>query len=197
METEILKMKRKQLPLFTPIFILLSSIGLSNTTFALNLSQVDIAKSKVSFLSKQMNVPVEGKFDKFNAKLNLDTDKVETAKASIQIELASIDTGSKEGNEEVYGKKWFDTKQFPVAQFDLKKARKLGEGKIELIGDLSIKGKTKPLTTIAHLKILGNQASIDGSFIFKRLDYFIGEGVWGDVDVVANEVQIRYQLLLK
>jgi polyisoprenoid-binding protein YceI len=197
MQKEILKMKRNVLPVFTPLLILLLSIGLSNTSFALNLSQVDIAKSKVSFVSKQMNVPVEGKFDKFNANVKLDTDKVEAAKGSIQIELGSIDTGSKEGNEEVAGKKWFDTKQFPIAKFELKKAKKLSEGKIELTGDLSIKGKTKPLTTIANLKISGNQATIDGSFIFKRLDYVIGEGIWGDVDVVANEVQIRYQLLLK
>jgi polyisoprenoid-binding protein YceI len=169
----------------------------SGAALAVTLSQVDPAKSTVTFVSKQMNVPVEGKFGKFKSNVKLDTDKIETAKGSIEIELASIDTGSKEGNEEVAGKKWFDTKQFPIAKFELKKAKKISEGKIELTGDLSIKGKTKPLTTVANLKVSGNQATIDGTFVFKRLDYLIGEGIWGDVDVVANEVQIKYQLLLK
>lgn len=170
---------------------------ISGLAFAINLSQVDPTKSSVTFVSKQMNVPVEGKFSKFKSNVKLDTDKVESAKGSIEIELASIDTGSKEGNEEVAGKKWFDTKQYPIAKFELKKAKKISEGKIELAGDLSIKGKTKPLTTVANLKISGNQATIEGTFVFKRLDYVIGEGIWGDVDVVANEVQIKYQLLLK
>ncbi len=170
---------------------------ISGLAFAINLSQVDPTKSSVTFVSKQMNVPVEGKFSKFKSNVKLDTDKVESAKGSIEIELASIDTGSKEGNEEVAGKKWFDTKQYPIAKFELKKANKISEGKIELAGDLSIKGKTKPLTTVANLKISGNQATIEGTFVFKRLDYVIGEGIWGDVDVVANEVQIKYQLLLK
>lgn len=172
-------------------------VMISGTALALSLSQIDPTKSSVTFISKQMNVPVEGKFGKFKSTVKLDTDKIEAAKGSIEIELASIDTGSKESNEEVAGKKWFDTKQFPVAKFELKKAKKISDTKIELTGDLSIKGKTKPLTTVANLKISGNQATIDGSFVFKRLDYVIGEGIWGDVDVVANEVQIKYQLLLK
>lgn len=183
--------------LYTLILSILISFGISSLAFAANLTQVDLANSKVTFVSKQMNVPVEGKFAKFKTNVKLDTDKVDAAKGSIEIELGSIDTGSKEGNEEVAGKKWFDIKQFPIAKFELKKAKKVSDGKIELSGDLSIKGKTKPLTTVANLKISGKEATLDGSFVFKRLDYNIGEGVWGDVDVVANEVQIRYHFLLK
>lgn len=181
--------------IFASLFLL--NVGFSQASMAATLNQLDAGASKVTFVSKQMNVPVEGKFSKFKANLKLDTDKIEAAKGSMEIELASIDTGSKEGNEEVLGKKWFDIKQFPNAKFELKKAKKLGDGKIELTGDLTIKGKTKPLTTIATLKTASNQATLEGSFIFKRLDYTIGEGVWGDVDVVANEVQIRYHLTLK
>lgn len=171
--------------------------SLSSLAQAITLNQVDSGQSKVTFVSKQMNVPVEGKFSKFKTNVKLDTDKIESTKGSIEIDLASIDTGSKEGNEEVIGKKWFDIKQFPVAKFELKQAKKVGDGKIELLGDLSIKGKTKPLSTVASLKVSGKDATLSGTFVFKRLDYAIGEGVWGDVDVVANEVQIKYQFLLK
>ena len=37
---------------------------------------------------------------------------------------------------------------------------------------------------------------IDGNFSVKRLQFNIGEGAWKDTDTVADEVQIRYQLLL-
>jgi polyisoprenoid-binding protein YceI len=37
---------------------------------------------------------------------------------------------------------------------------------------------------------------VDGSFPLKRLDYGIGSGVWGDTSVVADEVQVRFHLVL-
>lgn len=176
--------------------ILMSAL-ISNQSMATTVTQLDNTKSQVSFVSKQMGVPAPGKFKKFSANLKLDTDKIEAAQASMSIDLASIDTGSKEGNDEVLSKNWFNVKQFPVAKFDLKSAKNLGNGKVQLDGELTVKGKTKPLSSIATLNVKGKLVELDGTFVFKRLDYAIGEGTWGDVDVVANEIQIRYQLVLK
>lgn len=39
------------------------------------LAQVDLAKSSVTATSKQMNVPVEGKFKKFSAQISFDPAK--------------------------------------------------------------------------------------------------------------------------
>ena len=177
--------------------VLISTLVIGTTAHAATLTKVDNAKSAIDFTSKQMGVAVDGNFKKFEATVSIDPEKVENAKGSISIDLASINTGSKEGDSEVQGKNWFNVKSFPTARFDLKSVKNAGNGHLVLTGELSIKGKTKPITTEATLKVNGNTALLDGKFIFKRLDFTIGEGQWGDVDVVANDVNIYYKLLLK
>ena len=177
--------------------ILSLAIGLGFHASAATFTKIDNAKSSIDFTSKQMGVAVDGNFKKFEANVSLDPEKVDSAKGWISIDLASINTGSKEGNDEVQGKNWFSVKNFPNARFELKSIKSAGNGHLTLNGDLTIKGKTKPITTEATLKVNGNSAILDGKFIFKRLDFSIGEGQWGDVDVVANDVNIHYKLLLK
>ena len=174
-----------------------SAVVISFNASAGNFTKVDNSKSSINFTSKQMGVAVDGNFKKFEANVSLDPEKIESAKGWISIELASINTGSKEGNDEVQGKNWFSVKSFPNARFDLKNIKSAGNGHLTITGDLTIKGKTKPITTEATLKVNGNSAILEGKFIFKRLDFSIGEGQWGDVDVVANDVNIHYKLLLK
>ena len=78
---------------------------------------VDYARSEITFVSKQMNVPVQGRFKKFTAQIVFDPKKLASAKAEIAVELASIDTGSDEADEEVGKKGWFNTSAFPTAKF--------------------------------------------------------------------------------
>ncbi len=74
-------------------------------------------QSSITFVSKQMGVPVEGNFRKFAARIAVDPARLEAGTAHIDIELASIDTGNTEVDTEVAGKAWFDTKNHPVASF--------------------------------------------------------------------------------
>ena len=69
-------------------------------------------KIKIDFVSKQMGVPVEGTFGKAIASVNFDKANAAASKAEIDIELASIDTGSDEANTEVKREGWFDVEKF-------------------------------------------------------------------------------------
>lgn len=179
------------------LLLIASALAISVNANAATFTKIDNAKSSIDFTSKQMGVAVDGNFKKFEANVSLDPEKIDSAKGWISIDLASINTGSKEGNDEVQGKNWFSVKTFPNARFELKSIKSSGNGHLSINGDLTIKGKTRPITTEATLKVNGNSAILDGKFIFKRLDFSIGEGQWGDVDVVANDVNIHYKLLLK
>ena len=53
-----------------------SLIGMSLSTQAVTFNKVLLDQSQLSFVSKQMNVPVEGKFKEFTAIINFDTAKV-------------------------------------------------------------------------------------------------------------------------
>lgn len=162
---------------------------------AIEFNQFQPSKSSLSFVSKQMNVPVEGQFKSFRSKLAFDPAKPAAAKAELEIDLASIDAGSKDANDEVAGKAWFNTKAFPVAKFVSAAVKPLGNNRFDVSGKMTIKGKTLDLTTPVTVTQQGNSASFDGSLVLKRADYGIGDGIWADFGTVANEVQIKFRLV--
>ncbi|MDP1635575.1 MAG: YceI family protein, partial [Gallionellaceae bacterium] len=107
-----------------------------------------------------------------------------------------IDTGSDEGNQEVVGKPWFNAKVFPVAGFISTGLKALGGNRYEARGKLTIKGKTLDVTAPVSFTQAGNKGTFEGAFTIKRLDYAIGEGIWADLDTVANEIQIKFRLVV-
>ena len=162
---------------------------------AIQFNQMLSDKSSITFAYKQMNVPLDGKFKKFVAQIDFDPAKPEAAQAKFDIDLASIDTGSSDGDEEVAGKDWFNAKAFPTAKFVSTGVKSLGANRFEVQGKLTIKGKTLPVSAPFTFKPDAAVAMFDGSLTIKRLDYAIGEGEWADVSTVANEVQIKFHIV--
>jgi polyisoprenoid-binding protein YceI len=161
---------------------------------AVEYTQVQADKSAVNFVYKQMGVAVDGKFKKFSSQLNFDPAKPTAAKASFDVELASVDTGADEGDQEVAGKVWFNTKAFPTAKFVSGSVKALGGNKYEVAGLLSIKGKTQDVVVPATFTQHGNTGVFDGSFVIRRADFSIGEGSWAKFDIVANDVQVKFHI---
>ena len=163
---------------------------------ALEYNQVQLNQSKVSFGYKQMGVPMEGRFGKFSAQVAFDPDKPGSAHARIDITLASVDSGSSDADESVQGKLWFDTKNYPLASFVSTGVKPLGGNRYQAAGKLTIKGKTLDVSSPVVLTVNGNSAQFDGSFTVKRLSYGVGIGEWTDLDTVADDIQIRFHLVV-
>lgn len=161
---------------------------------AVEYNQVQPDKSTINFTYKQMGVAVDGKFKKFASQLNFDPAKPTAAKATFDVDLASVDTGSPEGDQEVAGKPWFNTKAFPTAKFVSGTIKPLGGNKYEVAGQLSIKGKTQEVIVPATFTAQGNTGVFDGSFTIRRADFSIGEGSWAKFDIVANDVLIKFRI---
>ncbi len=161
---------------------------------AAEFTQVQPDKSAINFTYKQMGVAVDGKFKKFASQLNFDPAKPAAAKATFDVELASVDTGAPEGDQEVAGKPWFNTKAFPTARFVSGTVKPLGGNKYEVAGQLSIKGKTQDVIVPATFTTQGNTGVFDGSFTIRRADFSIGEGTWAKFDIVANDVVIKFRI---
>lgn len=168
---------------------------LAGPAFAVEYTTVDPAQSKLGFAYTQMGVGMEGSFSKYSAKLTFNPAKPEAGKAALDVQLASIDTGSSEANGEVAGKAWFNTAAYPVAHFESTAIKALGNNKFELHGKLTIKGRSKDIATPVSFTPKGNQGVFEGAFAFNRSDFAIGEGSWSDTSIVANPIQIRFKLL--
>ena len=178
------------------MFVIFLSLLLPVTAPAVEYSRVQQG-SNIAFVSRQMNVPVEGVFRKFNAQIRFNPARPETGVAKIEIDLASIDAGSAEANDEVKGKSWFNVAEFPVAVFESRAVKSLGGGKYEAVGKMTIKGKSAGVRVPFSLIEGKGAVEIDGSFAIKRLDFDIGSGLWSDTSVVADEVQLRFHFVVK
>ncbi|SBT03624.1 conserved exported hypothetical protein [Candidatus Accumulibacter aalborgensis] len=162
---------------------------------AVEYNQFLADKSTLSFVSRQMGVAIDGRFRKFVATLAFDPARPTAARARLDLDLASIDAGSQDADDEVVGKPWFNLKAFPTASFVSSAIRPLGGDKFELAGKLTIKGKTQEISAPFTFRQDGSNAAFDGAFTLKRLDFGVGDGVWSDVSTVANEVQIKFHIV--
>ncbi len=159
--------------------------------------KVDYAKSELTFTSKQMNVPVDGTFKHFQVALEFDPEQPGTSRANIEIDTHSIATGADDADEEAKTKTWLDVTTYPTASFVSTSVNRVDADHYTAIGTLTIKGTAKTATLpFAIKRLAGGTLQLAGQYTLKRLDFNIGGGVWGDTEVVADEVQLRYRLLL-
>ena len=155
------------------------------------------AQSEITFVARQMGVPLDGKFSKFDAQLAFDPKKPEAGKIAFTIDLGSASVGDAETARELKKPDWFNVVKFPSAKFTSSSIKAAGPGKLEVAGNLVIKGISKPVTIPVTLAPSAAGVSVaQGSFSLKRVDFKIGEGDWSDVSIVANDVTVKFKLAL-
>ena len=153
-------------------------------------------KSQIVFVSKQMGVPVEGTFKKFDAQVAFDPKKPEGGTVALQIDTASAGFGVPMSDAELPKQPWFDAAHFPQASFQSSAIKALGDGKFEMAGKLTIKNISRQVTVPVTIAPSGGYAVATGSFTIQRLDYKVGDGEWTDTSVIGNDVQVRFKFTL-
>jgi len=154
------------------------------------------AQSTISFTTRQMGVPLEGKFRQFGAQVDFDPHKPEAARIEIVVDVSSATLGMPDTDAEMVKPDWFNAKQFPQATFKATAVKPLGSGKFEVIGKLAIKSVVRDVVVPITLTQSAGNTVAAGTFSLKRLDYKIGEGDWKDTSLVADPVQVTFKLLL-
>lgn len=152
--------------------------------------------SEISFVSRQMGSPVEGRFRSFDAQVALDPKQLASAKIVLTVDLASATLASTETETELRQSGWFDVKKFPQASFTSSAVKSAGPGRIEVVGTFSLKGRSRPLTVPVALTQSGGITTATGAFTVRRLDFQVGDGDWVDTDLIANDVQVKFKLAL-
>lgn len=159
-------------------------------------ADLNVAGSEIAFTTRQMGVPVDGKFGKFSAQINLDAKKPEAGSVSFSIDTGSARFGTAELDAETVKPAWLSAAKFPQATFASQSIKALGPGKFEVAGKLTIKGATHNVVVPVQLVQSGDAGTATGQFVIKRLDFKIGDGEWNDPSLLANEVQVRFKLAL-
>ena len=171
--------------------------ALATAGLAANLAwaQIDAAKSSVTATARQIGVPMEGKFKKFDATVDFDPAKLATSSAKVEIDVSTFEIGDAETTKEVKGKEWFDAAKYPKAVFQSTSIKAGAAGKYDVAGKLTIKGKTVDVTIPATYKQEAGGQVFDGILPIKRTAFNIGDGEWKDTSVVADDVQIKFHIV--
>ena len=159
-------------------------------------AQLVAAGSEIGFTTRQMGVPVDGKFGKFSAQIALDPRKPETGSVAFTIDTGSARFGSAELDVEVPKPTWLNVPKFPQASFQSSAIKAAGPGKFEVVGKLSIKGAVRDIVVPVQLTQAGASSTATGAFVIKRLEFKVGEAEWADTSLLANDVQVRFKLAL-
>ncbi|MBP8830988.1 MAG: hypothetical protein RLZZ355_763 [Pseudomonadota bacterium] len=154
------------------------------------------AQSEVQFTARQMGVPLEGHFKKFDAQVSFDPAKLATSKIVFTVDTGSATMGSRETDAELPKATWFNVPQFPQATFQSSAIKALGAGKFEVTGKLSIKGMARDVVVPVTLVQNGATTLATGALPLKRLAFKIGENEWADTSMVADDVQVKFKLAL-
>lgn len=116
---------------------------------------IDAAHTKVGFEIPHLVISsVEGRFTKFDGSVVIDP-KLEKSKATINIDVASIDTDNKDRDDHLRSPDFFDTKKAENAKMTFVTKKVVGTAdNLKIVGDLTLKGKTKEVTL--DVKYLGD-----------------------------------------
>lgn len=161
---------------------------------AVEYGAVDPKKSSVSFISRQMGVPIDGGFGSFQASIAFDPERPEAAHAKVEIDVGSIDAGNPDADDEVRGKGWFDVAQFRTARFEADKFKVSGPGSFEAAGRMTIKGVTQEVLVPFRARVENGVAVLEGLFPISRKQYGLGTAEW--MEIVADEVKLRFRFAL-
>ena len=154
------------------------------------------AQSSVEFTARQMGVPLQGHFKKFDAQVAFDPAQLATSRIRFTVDTGSATMGARETDAELPKAPWFNVPQFPQATFESSAIKALGGGKFDVAGKLTIKGSAVNVSVPVTLVQSGATTTATGSLPIKRLAFKIGDGEWADTSMVADEVQVKFKLTL-
>ena len=154
------------------------------------------ARSEVTFVAKQLGVPLQGRFKVFAAQTSFDPKALAQSQIAFQVDLGSVALNA-DADTELRKPDWFNTVKFPKATFQSSAIKAVGAGKFEVAGKLVIKGVSRDVVIPVQLTQAQGVSLATGGFALKRLDFKVGEGDWADTSIVANDVQVQFKLALQ
>jgi polyisoprenoid-binding protein YceI len=154
------------------------------------------ADSSVRF-SVKASVALEGDFEKWDATLTFASPDVTTGVLDLEVQAASVNTGSGMKDGKLKSDKFFDVKNNPLITFKSTKLVQTGPNTFELDGNFTIRGVTKPETLT--LTVSGEKGSgageIKGTMAFDRKDYGMNSGI--PFIKIADRVEVTVDLHAK
>jgi polyisoprenoid-binding protein YceI len=152
-------------------------------------------QSTIKFYVKS-SVDIQGDFNKWDATLTFTSSKISTGVLNIEIQAASVNTGSGMKDGKLKSKDFFDVKHDPTITFKSTKFVQTSPNTYQVQGNFTIRGVTKPDALMLTVERDGTASGdIKGTMAFDRKDY----GMDGSIPFIkiADRVEVTIALEAK
>ena len=185
-------MKSSRIACFATLVLAAAGLALAATQW-----QMQPKESTLTFIATQAGAPFDGKFEKFTADIAFDPQDLAASRFDVKIDLASVNSRDGERDDTIRSADLFDVKRWPTGRYLADKFTASGGNKFTATGKLTLRDVTREVPIEFTFEKQNGNAWLKGTAAVKRLDFGVGQGEWKDTATVANEIKIRFALLLQ
>ena len=158
--------------------------------------RIDPVHSFIIFRVKHLNTGFAyGRFNTFSGTIVVDERNPANSSIELEIDANSVDTGNSQRDDHLRSPDFFSARQFPKITFKSTRVRKINDTTVEVQGDLTMRGVTRPITARVTLTGKGrNQRGqeiigFETTFTIRRSQFNINYGLNGGL---ADEVRVTF-----
>lgn len=161
---------------------------------------LDKAHANVSFSVIHLKISeVDGKFEKFDAKLTSAKEDFTDAVFEFSSEVESVNTGNSFRDKDLRSEGYFNAEKFPLMTFKSTSVTKVSGNKYKLNGNLTIKGVTKAISLDAVIRgpidVRGSKKmGIKADGVVNRIDFGVGKSGPAVDDEITIKVSGEFTL---
>jgi polyisoprenoid-binding protein YceI len=158
--------------------------------------RIDPVHSFIIFRVKHLNTGFAyGRFNTFSGTFVVDERNPANSSIELEIDANSVDTGNSQRDDHLRNPDFFNARQFPKITFKSTRVRKLNDTTVEVQGNLTMRGVTRPIT--ARVTFTGKGRNQRGqeiigfetTFTIRRSQFNINYGLNGGLD---DEVRVTF-----
>jgi polyisoprenoid-binding protein YceI len=182
---------------FAVLILALAAVAGASARAAPAAWTLDRAASRLTFRSAFSGEAVQGGFKRWDAQIQFDPKDLAASKAVVTIDVGSASTGATDKDQALPTADWFDAVRFPRASFVTRSFKDLGGGRYQALGDLTIRGVTRPVTLPFTLAITGDEAKMNGQAVVNRSLFGVGRGQFASAETVPFNVTVGIALVAR
>ena len=164
---------------------------------------IDKSHSQIGFGARHaMVTKVRGQFNEFSGTGFFDVENPSNSNLSVTIQVNSIDTHNADRDNHLRSSDFFAIEEYPEITFKSTSFKKLDESTYEVVGDLNLRGVSKPITleleyTGAAVDPYGNQRiGLEGKTTINRKDWGVSWNVALESGglLVSEKVSLEFEI---
>lgn len=152
------------------------------------------ARSSLQFRATATGTAFTGRITDWTAAIRFDPANLAGSSVNVDVNIASIRTGDAQRDQFLPTPDWMDAGRHPRARFTSNQIRSLGGNRYEAVGNLTIRGVSRPLTLPFTVTINGANAVAQGSIGLNRNAFGVGQGQWASEETVGRVVTVSFTI---